>query len=161
MSHYKPNYIVMSDKLSFAELKKISANQAQTIRNENAILDNQRQDLSIKKAQLEMERQHYNDSKHADLRHEIWQCVDFAIRSLPWWRRSTRTVVDRATEYLLTIRSEVGKHAAMEAMAQKLVAEDAAAKLSPEQVAEVKADAEKTLDEVIGADRETAEMEQL
>ena len=151
----------MSGIKTMAEMKEIAKNQTKTIQQQNEIIANQHKDLQIRKQQLEFEIAQFNESKFADIRHQVNQMVDFAIRSLPWWRRSTRTVVARATEYLLTIRSEVGKHAAMEAMAQKLVAEDAAAKLSPEQVAEVKADAEKTLDEVIGADRETTEMEQV
>lgn len=151
----------MSEKLSYEKLSKIAANQTITIRQQDEIRANLDAQTAQGRQKLALEREIFNHEKQADLRHDFKQMCDFAIRTLPFWNRSPKAIANRATELMLTLKSELGKHAAMEAMAQKLVAEDAAAKLSPEQVAEVKADAEKTLDEVIGADRETAEMEQV
>lgn len=160
----------MSEKLSFAELKKVAANQATTIRNENQILANQRQELAIKKAQLEMEVDRFEEAKNAELKHLVLQCSDFAIRTLPFWNRSPRRVVDRATEFLLMLKRETAKHVAMDVLTQKV---------QEEGIDKVKAETEKVLDGIIGQvetvsmdkdgkivaihattpDRETAEME--
>lgn len=110
----------MSEKLSYEKLSKIAANQTVTIRQQNEILENQRTELRNAKMGLEMERMRFDESKHAAIHHQVNQCVDFAIRSLPWWKRSTRTVVDRASEYLLTIKHEAGKHVAMDVLTQRL-----------------------------------------
>lgn len=125
----------MSEK-SFSELKRIAANQTQTIRQQNEILANQNKEVMIKKQQLEMEKMQYEASKYADIRHQVNQCVDFALKSLPWWNRSPKAVVDKASEFLLTIKKETAKHVAMEMMAQRITEE-------------TKADTEKVLDGII------------
>lgn len=108
---------------SFNELKRIAANQAETIKQQNDILANQQKDLRNKQMGLEMERMRFDESKHADIRHQFNQSWDFAIRSLPWWRRGTKTVANRATEIMLSIRREAAKHIAMQEMERKLAEE--------------------------------------
>lgn len=142
----------MSEKLSFAELKKVAANQATTIRNENQILANQRQELAIKKAQLEMEVGRFEEAKNAELKHLVLQCSDFAIRTLPFWNRSPKAICNRATELLLAIRKEVAKHVAMDVLASKIRDE------SQKDVEIVDKVIEKVA-EASGMDREGAEIE--
>lgn len=105
---------------SFKKLSQVAANQTVTIRQQNEILANQAKDLQMKAQQLEMERMQFEASRNADIRHQVNQCCDFAIRSLPWWNRSPKAVVDRASTLLLTIKHETAKHVAMEIMAQKI-----------------------------------------
>lgn len=102
----------MSQK-SFAELEKISRKQSETIKQQNEILDNQRRDLRIKEQQIEMQRIAFENEKYAETRHQVNQCVDFALKALPWWKRSTENVINRATEMLFAIRKETAKHVAM------------------------------------------------
>lgn len=111
-----------------AEMKQIAKNQSETIRQQNEILANQAKDLQMKAQQLEMERMQFEVSRNADIRHQVNQCCDFAIRSLPWWNRSPKAVVDRASTLLLTIKHETAKHVAMEIMAQKIHDESMAGK---------------------------------
>ena len=117
----------------------------------------------MKAQYLEIERMKFEADKHADIKHDLKQCIDFALTSLPWWRRSPRTVVDRATEFLLMLKRETAKHVAMDVLASK-IREESAEKEIPTSSIELEA---KTIniDEkgnaVIHAtmDREGAEME--
>lgn len=130
-----------------AEMKQIAKNQSETIKQQNEILANQAKDLQMKAQQLEMERMQFEVSRNADIRHQVNQCCDFAIRSLPWWNRSPKAVVDRASTLLLTIKHETAKHVAMEIMAQKIHEES------------MKANEPAAVEE-ISMDREGAEIEQ-
>jgi hypothetical protein len=103
----------MSGIKTMAEMKQIAKNQSETIRQQNEILANQTKDLQMKAQQFEA-------SRNADIRHQVNQCVDFALKSLPWWNRSPKAVVDRASTLLLTIKHEAAKHVAMEIMAQRI-----------------------------------------
>ena len=132
---------------SFKKLSQVAANQTVTIRQQNEILANQAKDLQMKAQQLEMERMQFEASRNADIRHQVNQCCDFAIRSLPWWNRSPKAVVDRASTLLLTIKHETAKHVAMEIMAQKIHDES------------MKANEPAVVEEVT-MDREGAEIEQ-
>lgn len=136
---------------SFNKLKEIAANQATTIKQQDQIRSNLDKQTDMKRQQLELDIAQFEAAKHADLRHELRQCIDFAINSLPWWNRGTSKVVDRATEYLLAVRKETAKHVAMDVLAQKIQEEN-------KPIEEVKAETEKVLDGIM-ADRETAEME--
>lgn len=108
---------------SFAELKRIAANQAETIKRENEIIANQQKELQLRQQKLEMERVQYQQAKNADIHHQVNQCVDFAIRSLPWWKLSTKNVIKLANEYFFAIRHEVAKHVALDMLANKTVEE--------------------------------------
>ncbi len=105
---------------SFKKISQLTAESTKIARQNEEIAANQLRDIQMKAQYLEIERMKFEAEKHADIRHQVNQCVDFAIRSLPWWKRSTRTVVDRASEYLLTIKHEVGKHVAMDVLTQRL-----------------------------------------
>jgi len=113
----------MSQK-SFAELEKISRKQSETIKQQNEILNNQRAQLKGQEQNLEMQRMAFEQEKFADTRHQVNQCVDFAIRSLPWWKRSTKNVVNLASEYLLTIKRETAKHVAVAQLAMEALQEE-------------------------------------
>ena len=146
----------MSDKErggspSFNKLKEIAANQAVTIKQQDEIRNNLDKQTAMKRQQLELDYAQFEAAKHADLRHDLKQAVDFAIRTLPFWNRSPKAIVNRATEILLAIRKETAKHVAMDVLAQKIREEN-------KPIEEVKADTEKVLDGIM-ADRETAEME--
>jgi len=140
------------DQRSFAELRKIAANQATTIKNENQILANQKHELTLKKMQLEAEIDKFEEQKHAELKHLFLQSCDFAIRTLPWYRRSPEAIVSRATEILSSIRRETAKHVAAAIMANK-IAEDARQK----PIEEIKDDTVKVLDGIIGDEVVAAE----
>ena len=105
---------------SFKKISQLTAESTKIARQNEEIAANQLRDIQMKAQYLEIERMKFEAEKHSDIRHQVNQCVDFAIRSLPWWKRSTRTVVDRASEYLLTIKHEVGKHVAMDVLTQRL-----------------------------------------
>lgn len=113
----------MSQK-SFAELEKISRKQSETIKQQNEILANQRAQLKGQEQNLEMQRMAFEQEKFADTRHQVNQCVDFAIRSLPWWKRSTKNVVNLASEYLLTIKHETAKHVSLANLAMASIVEE-------------------------------------
>lgn len=141
------------DQRSFAELRKIAANQATTIKQQNEILANQNQDLQMKQRQFEIERMQFEAGKHADISHNFLQAADFAIRTLPFWNRGPKAICNRATSILLAIRKETAKHIAMEVLAQKI---------HNKPIEEVKAETEKVLDGIIGDPQfkeEGAEME--
>lgn len=144
----------MSGIKTMAEMKQIAKNQSETIKQQNEILANQAKDIQMKAQQLEMERIRFEASRNADIHHQVNQCVDFAIRSLPWWNRSVKSVVNRSTEYLFTIRKEVAKHVAMEVMAQKI--HDESVQLTKEQAEDEKIIAAGIPDTM---DREGAELE--
>ena len=109
---------------SFAELEKISRKQSETIKQQNEILNNQRAQLKGQEQSLEMQRMAFEQGKFADTRHQVNQCVDFAIRSLPWWKRSTKNVVNLASEYLLTIKHETAKHVSLANLAMASIMEE-------------------------------------
>lgn len=132
----------MSQTKSFAELRQIAAKQTETIRQQNEILASQNRELQMKAQHLEMERMQYEASKHADIRHQVNQAADFAIRTLPFWNRGPKAIVNRATEILLAIRNETAKHVAMDVLAQKIQEEN-------KPIEDVKAETEKVLDEII------------
>ena len=140
---------------SFKKMTQVAANQTVTIRQQNEILANQAKDLQMKAQQLEMERMQFEASRNADIRHQVNQCFDFAIRSLPWWNRSPKAVVDRASTLLLTIKHETAKHVAMEIMAQKI--QEESFQLTKEQAEDEKIVAAGIPDSM---DREGAEIEQ-
>lgn len=134
-----------------AEMKQIAKNQSETIKQQNEIMANQARDLQMKAHQLEMERMQFEASRNADIRHNFLQMCDFAIRSLPWWKRSTKNVIDRATEYYIDIKREAAKHIAMEKLMQPV----------PQEVQEAQKEAlENIADSIDGMDRESAELEQ-
>lgn len=116
---------------SFAELEKISRKQSETIKQQNEILANQRAQLKGQEQSLEMQRMAFEQEKFADTRHQVNQCVDFAIRSLPWWKRSTKNVVNLASEYLLTIKHETAKHVALQKL-QEMQLETEEKQVEPE-----------------------------
>lgn len=136
---------------SFKKVAQLTRESATIARQNEEIVANQLKEIQMKAQYLEIERMKFEADKHADIKHDLKQCIDFALTSLPWWRRSPRTVVDRATEFLLIIKRETAKHVAMDVLAQKIQAEN-------KPIEEVKADTEKVLDGIM-ADRETAEME--
>ena len=115
----------MSDKErggspSFNKLKEIAANQAVTIKQQDEIRNNLDKQTAMKRQQLELDYAQFEAAKHADLRHDLKQAVDFAIRTLPFWNRSPKAIVNRATEILLAIRKETAKHVAMDVLASKI-----------------------------------------
>lgn len=136
---------------SFKKVAQLTRESATIARQNEEIVANQLKEIQMKAQYLEIERMKFEADKHADIKHDLKQCIDFALTSLPWWRRSPRTVVDRATEFLLIIKRETAKHVAMDVLASKIQAEN-------KPIEEVKADTEKILDGIM-ADRETAEME--
>ena len=136
---------------SFKKVAQLTRESATIARQNEEIVANQLKEIQMKAQYLEIERMKFEADKHADIKHDLKQCIDFALTSLPWWRRSPRTVVDRATEFLLIIKRETAKHVAMDVLASKIQAEN-------KPIEEVKADTEKVLDGIM-ADRETAEME--
>ena len=147
----------MSDKErggspSFNKLKEIAANQAVTIKQQDEIRNNLDKQTAMKRQQLELDYAQFEAAKHADLRHDLKQAVDFAIRTLPFWNRSPKAIVNRATEILLAIRKETAKHVAMDVLASKIRDE------SQKDVEIVDKVIEKVA-EASGMDREGAEME--
>lgn len=136
---------------SFKKVAQLTRESATIARQNEEIVANQLKEIQLKAQYLEIERMKFEADKHADIKHDLKQCIDFALTSLPWWRRSPRAVVDRATEFLLIIKRETAKHVAMDVLAQKIREEN-------KPIEEVKADTEKILDGIM-ADRETAEIE--
>jgi len=136
---------------SFKKISQMTRDTAEIAKQNQEIADNVLKELQLKAQYLEIERMKFEADKHADIKHDLKQCIDFALTSLPWWRRSPRTVVDRATEFLLMLKRETAKHVAMDVLAQKIQEEN-------KPIEQIKADTEKVLDGIM-ADRETAEME--
>lgn len=126
---------------SFKKISQMTRDTAEIAKQNQEIADNVLKELQLKAQYLEIERMKFEADKHADIKHDLKQCIDFAINSLPWWRRSPRTVVDRATEFLLMLKLETAKHVAMDVLAQKI---------QTESLEQFTADTEKVLDEVIG-----------
>ncbi len=145
--------IKTDDRPTLKKLQEIAQNQTRTIKQQDEIRNNLDQQTAMKRQQLELDYAQFEAAKHADLRHDLKQAADFAIRTLPFWNRSPKAIVNRATEILLAIRKETAKHVAMDVLAGKIQAEN-------KPIEEVKTDTEKVLDGIM-ADRETAEMETL
>jgi hypothetical protein len=133
--------IKTDDRPTFKKLQEIAQNQTTTIKQQDQIRSNLDKQTDMKRQQLELDIAQFEAAKHADLRHELRQCIDFAINSLPWWNRGTSKVVDRATEYLLAVRKETAKHVAMEVLAKKI---------QTESLEEFMAETEELLDGIIG-----------
>jgi hypothetical protein len=136
---------------SFKKIAQLSRESATIAKQNEEMHKVAMEEVRLKAQYLEIERMKFEADKHADIKHDLKQCIDFAINSLPWWRRSPRTVVDRATEFLLMLKRETAKHVAMDVLASKIREEN-------KPIEQIKADTEKVLDGIM-ADRETAEME--
>lgn len=126
---------------SFKKIAQLSRESATIAKQNEEMHKVAMEEVRLKAQYLEIERMKFEADKHADIKHDLKQCIDFAINSLPWWRRSPRTVVDRATEFLLMLKRETAKHVAMDVLAQKI---------QTESLEQFTADTEKVLDEVIG-----------
>lgn len=136
---------------SFKKVAQLTRDSATIAKQNEEIHKVAMEEVKLKAQYLEIERMKFEAEKHAEIRHDLKQCIDFALTSLPWWRRSPRVVVDRATEFLLILKRETAKHVAMDILAKKIHEEN-------KPIEEVKAEAEKVLDGIL-ADRENVEME--
>ena len=61
-------------------------------------------DLQVRIAHFELQLKQFQESINREVRREIDQCYDFALKSLPWWNRGKKAVEKRALELLKDIR---------------------------------------------------------
>lgn len=131
---------------SFKKVAQLNQKTAEVAQQNDEMLKLAMQDVQLKKQHLDMERMAFEQEKYADIRHQVNQMCDFAIRTLPFWNRSPKAICNRATELLFAIKRETAKHIAMEVLSQKIQEEN-------KPIEEVKAETEAKLDEIIESDR--------
>lgn len=86
-------------EISLESLKRIEANQQKLFEQANVDLENRSKELQMQALRL-------MGDQAERVRQQVYQSMDFAVRSLPWWKRSLANVMKLAKEYKECIDAE-------------------------------------------------------
>jgi hypothetical protein len=95
---------------TFAELRKIAANQQEQINQDNKLIAQRNENLNQRERELSIYRDQINMEHQANARRIADQSFDFAIKTLPWWKRwNLSLVMARAREIEILIQDETNR----------------------------------------------------
>ena len=90
-----------------AELKRIEANSAEIIRQQEQMLDQRSQSLQKQEFALEQDIAKFVEAQKAERWRQNEQAVAFALQTLPFWKRwNLRAVRDRAAQIKTVVYAE-------------------------------------------------------
>ena len=93
-------------EITFKELKRIEAEQKKIWAQQDEQLKNQAKGLELRSKELDQRQIRMNDAQRSDMERKINQSLDFALKALPWWRRSTKNVLNKSLEYFEVVEVE-------------------------------------------------------
>lgn len=93
---------------------------AEEIKQTREELDQRQQLLMQYDREINQKIMDYQADKHAEIRRQVEQSIDFALRSLPWYRRlSLQAVVNKSNQYFEAIK-DVVMAKSVQAMAEEM-----------------------------------------
>lgn len=102
------------NEAKLASMKKIEAQQAKQVEQQNAFLDQRAKALEMEEQRVHQYRHEILASQKSEIRRSIESIVSFAIIALPWWKRSIRNIMNKARELDAAITKETQEQVAIQ-----------------------------------------------
>jgi vacuolar-type H+-ATPase subunit I/STV1 len=108
-------------EVNFKKLVSIENNQREIIQKQGMQISQKEQQLQQAEARFAIMKEELKSRNDQETRRKVEQCVDFSIRTLPWWKRSLGKVMSKAADYLEVLNDVTDRAVKAEEAYEELV----------------------------------------